>query len=56
MICPPHLVQNLRSLTGVFMNLPMNSAPLVTFTFSGFHRVKAFTGPADHERQELQWQ
>ena len=33
-----------------------NSAPLVTLTFPGFHSVKAFTGDADHERQELQWQ
>jgi hypothetical protein len=38
------------------MNLPTNSAPLETLTFSGFHRVKAFTGPADQERQERQWQ
>jgi hypothetical protein len=34
----------------------MNSAPLVTFTLSGFHRVKAFAGEADHDRQESQWQ
>jgi hypothetical protein len=32
------------------------SAPVVTFTAAGDHRVKALTGPADHERQELQWQ
>ena len=25
-------------------------------TASGFHRLKAFTGPPDQERQELQWQ
>ena len=24
--------------------------------FSGFHNVNALTGPADHERQEAQWQ
>src|SRR5260370_27142301 len=53
---PPHLVQYLRSLTGVFMNLPTNSAPFVTFTFSGFHKGKAFTGPADQNRLERQWQ
>jgi hypothetical protein len=29
---------------------------LVTLTFSGFHSVKALTGDADQERQELQWQ
>jgi hypothetical protein len=34
----------------------MNSSPFVTFTFPGFHSVKAFTGPADQDRQELQWQ
>ncbi len=34
----------------------MEAAPFVTFTFSGFHSVKAFAGEADHERQELQWQ
>jgi hypothetical protein len=34
----------------------MNSLPRVTLTRSGFHKVNALTGPADHERQELQWQ
>jgi hypothetical protein len=29
---------------------------LLTLTFSGFHSVKALTGPADHDRQEAQWQ
>jgi hypothetical protein len=38
------------------MKRPMNSAPLITLTFSGFHKVKALTGAADQERQELQWQ
>jgi hypothetical protein len=32
------------------------SAPAVTFTASGFHSVKAFTGAADQDRHELQWQ
>jgi hypothetical protein len=32
----------------------MNSFPRVTFTFSGFHSVNAFTGPADHDRHERQ--
>ena len=27
-----------------------------TFTASGFHRLKAFTGAPDHDRQEWQWQ
>jgi hypothetical protein len=49
-------VQNWRSLIAVFLKWPTNWAPFVTFTSSGFHRVKAFTGPADQERQELQWQ
>lgn len=31
-------------------------APLVTFKAVGGHRVKAFTGPADQCRQEVQWQ
>jgi hypothetical protein len=30
--------------------------PAVTFTASGFHSVKAFTGEADQDRHELQWQ
>jgi hypothetical protein len=34
----------------------MCSAPAMTFTASGFQSVNAFTGPADHERHELQWQ
>jgi hypothetical protein len=38
------------------MEWATNSAPLITFTLSGFHKVKAFTGAADHDRQELQWQ
>jgi hypothetical protein len=29
-------------------------APRVTFSASGFHSVKAFTGPADHWRQDPQ--
>jgi hypothetical protein len=32
------------------------SAPDVIRTASGFHKLKALTGPPDHERQELQWQ
>jgi hypothetical protein len=36
--------------------MPILSAPLVTSTFSGFHSVKALTGDADHDRQEVQWQ
>jgi hypothetical protein len=34
----------------------MLSAPLVTLTDSGFHSVKAFTGPADQCRHDSQWQ
>jgi len=30
------------------------SAPEVMLTASGFHRLKAFTGPPDHDRHELQ--
>lgn len=32
----------------------MLEAPLVTFSESGFQRVKALTGPADHVRQDVQ--
>src|SRR5262249_39036321 len=46
----------LRWLSGVFWNVAMCSAPDVTRTASGFHRLKAFTGPPDHERQDRQWQ
>jgi hypothetical protein len=49
-------VQNCRSLASVFLKWPICSAPLVILTFSGFHKVKAFTGPADHARQDSQWQ
>jgi hypothetical protein len=30
--------------------------PKVIRTASGFQRLKAFTGPPDHERQDAQWQ
>ena len=53
---PPQRLQNCRLLILVFMNLPRNSAPFVTLTFCGFHSVKAFTGDADHDRQDEQWQ
>jgi hypothetical protein len=54
MIWPPHFLQYCRPLFSVFMKRATNSAPFVTFTSSGFHKVNALTGPADHERQELQ--
>jgi hypothetical protein len=40
----------------VFWNVETFSAPAVIRTASGFHREKAFTGPPDQERQDLQWQ
>jgi hypothetical protein len=49
-------VQYCLSLIFVFMKCPTNSAPFVTFTVSGFHKVNAFTGAADQDQQELQWQ
>jgi hypothetical protein len=49
-------VQYCLSLIFVFMKCPTNSEPFVTFTFSGFHKVKAFTGEADYDLQKLQWQ
>jgi hypothetical protein len=55
-MCPPHFEQNWRNEFGVLANSASKSSPLVTRTLSGFQRVKAFTGPADQERQEAQWQ
>jgi hypothetical protein len=46
----------LRWLNGVFWNVATCSAPAVIFTASDFQRLKALTGDADQERQELQWQ
>ena len=34
----------------------MLSAPFVTLTLPGAHRLKALTGLADQERQDSQWQ
>jgi hypothetical protein len=31
-------------------------SPRVIFTVPGDQSVNAFTGPADHSRQEVQWQ
>jgi hypothetical protein len=53
---PPHLLQNFRSLIGVFEYVAIFSAPAVTFTASGFQSEKALTGPPDQERHERQWQ
>jgi hypothetical protein len=36
--------------------VPTLSAPRVIFTASGFHKVKALTGPADQLRHDSQWQ
>ncbi len=44
----------MRWLNAVFSKVPTCSAPAFTFTASAFHSVKALTGAADHERQELQ--
>src|SRR5436309_478774 len=48
--------QYLRSLSGVFLNVATLRSPDVIFTAVGFHRLKALTGPPDHERQDWQWQ
>src|ERR1700730_7541533 len=56
MRCPPHFVQYCRSLMLVFMEWPTKPAPVVTLTFSGFHKLNAFTGAADQDRHALQWQ
>ena len=40
----------------VFMKWPTKPAPVVTLTFSGFHKLNAFTGAADQDRHALQWQ
>jgi hypothetical protein len=46
----------MRWLNAVFSKVPTCSAPALTFTLSDFQSVKALTGAADQERQELQWQ
>jgi hypothetical protein len=56
MMWPPHVLQYCRSLTGVFENMAIWSCPFVTFTASGFQRLKALSGPPDQERQDWQWQ
>src|SRR5579859_4313476 len=53
---PPHFRQYWRWLSLLFWKVAMCSAPAVTRTADGFHNVKAFTGAADHERQDWQWQ
>ncbi len=53
---PPHFLQYLRSLSGVLVKVATFSSPAVMRTASGFHRLKALTGPPDQERQERQWQ
>jgi len=49
-------LQNVRWLASVFANVATCCDPEVIRTASGFQRLKAFTGPPDHERQERQWQ
>jgi hypothetical protein len=53
---PPQILHHLRKLCGVLLKVPMLSAPCVTSTASGFHKVKALTGPADQRRHDSQWQ
>jgi uroporphyrinogen-III synthase len=50
------LLQYCLWLFGVLAKVATCSAPAVTFTASGFQSVKAFTGAADQDRHELQWQ
>ena len=33
-----------------------NAVASLVRTAPGFQRLKAFTGPPDHERQDVQWQ
>jgi hypothetical protein len=56
MMCPPHFLQNRRSEFGTLVYSPTKSCPLVIRTLSGFQRLNALTGPADHARQDAQWQ
>jgi hypothetical protein len=44
MTLPPHLVQKRRMLISDDWKRPNESSPLVIFTFSGFHKVKALIG------------
>jgi hypothetical protein len=53
---PPQRRQNLRWLSSVFANVSTFSAPFVIFTEVGCQRLKAFTGPPDHDRHDRQWQ
>ena len=39
-----------------FIKWPTRSVPLVTLMFSGFHKLNAVTGAADHDWHEPQWQ
>ncbi len=50
------VLHHLRALCGVLLYVPTLSAPRVICTASGFHNVKALTGPADQRRQDSQWQ
>ena len=53
---PPHFLHHLRSLFFVRLEVPMLSAPRVTWTAAGGLRLKALSGDADHSRHDSQWQ
>jgi len=43
-----------RSLAAILVKVATCSPPEAIRTASGFHRLKAFTGPPDHDRHERQ--
>lgn len=52
--CPPQRMQNRRSLIPVLLYRPSAALPLVTLTFSAFHKMKDFTGSPELDGQERQ--
>jgi len=50
------LLQYLRSLNGVLVNVATLRSPEAILTAAGFQRLSALTGPPDHELQERQCQ
>ena len=53
---PPHLLHHMRELCGVLLKVETYCDPSTIVSASGFHSVKAFTGPADQRRHDSQWQ
>ena len=56
MLATGSVIVSPTALFFVFAYEPSCVAPRVIVTALGGHRVNAFTGPADHSRQDEQWQ